>query len=62
MKEHYDEHYLGYEKVIIAGIDVNNNNIEIELTQEQKFNLEAFNTQLREMRFTFFRELLNAQV
>lgn len=58
--EWYDEHYIGFDKVVVSGQNMGGNPIEIELNQDQKFKLEAFNTQLRDMRFTFFRELLNA--
>jgi hypothetical protein len=58
--EWYKEHYIGYDKVIVAGWNENGEHKEVELNEEQKFRLEAFNVQIRDMKMTFYKELLGA--
>lgn len=57
--EWYDEHYIGFHKVVISGQTKDDKQIEVELSKEQKEKLWDFNFRQAQDKKKFFRELLS---
>lgn len=59
--EWYDEHYIGFDKILLSGQNVNGEAFELTLTEEQKELLYNFNFDQAQDKKHFFRELLRSE-